>query len=151
MRPLITAILVAALAPAAPVPKDAKKADDKDLLLGTWKTVTENGKDGSGVITHTWEFGKDDHLSQQYGGNGGKLGPQEGVSNWTWKLDTTVTPKKLTWVSTKDPLDKWESAYELDGDTLRVVIVYKGTPWPEKVAAGKGLYLYELKRDTPKK
>src|SRR5207244_3337849 len=37
MRPLLAITLLATLAPAAPVPKALKKADDKSGIVGIWK------------------------------------------------------------------------------------------------------------------
>ncbi len=142
MRPLVVVCLLAGIAPAAPVPKAVKKRDDKSLLLGTWKTTSEQGKTGAAIWTHTYLFEDTGHLQQWFG-------PKES-SNWEWAIDPEQTPKKMTWVNKRDGKNAYDCTYELDGDTLRLNYVGAGQPLPKGVGPKAGGYAVEMTRDTSK-
>lgn len=143
MRSLLVAVVLTALAPAAPVPKAVKKVDDKTLLLGTWKTTSENGKKGKDIWTHTYHFTADGHLRQEFG-------PKD-ESNWDWAIDPDQTPKRMTWVNRKDAKTAYDCTYELDGDTLRLNYVSAKSPLPKGVGPNAGGYAVEMTRDTTTK
>jgi uncharacterized protein (TIGR03067 family) len=138
MRPLLAVALLAALAPAAPVPRSLKKADDKTLLLGTWKTTSEAGKTGKDIWTHTYHFHPDGHLRQEFG--------PVSESNWDWAIDPEQTPKRMTWVNRKDPANAYDCVYELDGDTLRLNYVGAKQTLPKAVGPQGGGYAIEMTR-----
>ncbi len=141
MRPLLIIALLVGVAPAAPVPKAVKKADDKTLLLGSWKVseVTANGKPAT-VSYHTFVFTEDGKLTLLSGAE--KTGPQ-----WTWTIDPSATPRAMKW-ATGNP---WDCVYDLDGDSLKLGLLNKGASVPATVEPGDGMTLYVMTRETPSK
>ena len=84
MRPLFALLLVGfGTAAAAPVPKELRKPDDKNLIVGTWKPSDRNG---------CWfRFAADGTLETWYPLNGNS------PMKWTWTIaDTKATPKRVT-------------------------------------------------------
>jgi uncharacterized protein (TIGR03067 family) len=144
MRPLLALALLVGLAPAAPVPKALKKADDKSLLLGQWKTTSEQGQKGAAIWTHTYLFEESGQLKQWYG-------PKNDCSHWDWAIDPDQSPKKMTWVNRQNPQNAFDCTYELDGDTLRLNYVGAKQPLPKGVGPKAGGYAIEMTRDTTTK
>ena len=142
MRPflfgLVTLLAVAALAPAAPVPKGVKKkVNDAERLVGTWKPV--EGR------TEWFEFTADGGMKAWTTGGSAKSGVP-----YTWTVAPDAEPKRMTWGDTSaDRRPQWECVYELDGDRLRITYARAGGPPPGAVKAGDGLFYCDLVRDTP--
>lgn len=143
MRPLLALAVLIGFASAAPVPKALKKNDDRTLLLGTWKTISEHGKTGKDIWTHTYHFEESGHLQQWFG-------PTD-TSNWDWTIDPEQTPKRMTWVNQKNARNAYDCVYELDGNTLRINYVSVKSPLPKGVGVNSGGYAIEMTRDTSTK
>ncbi len=145
MRPLVALVLLAGLATAAPVPKAVKKQDDKTALIGTWLVtdLTVNGKNNT-VSYNTFTFDTEGKvtLRHQKGEPGG--------SGWTWTIDDTASPRRMQWATQQGRTD-WDLVYEVDGDTLKVGFIGKGSKPPTKVEPCEGLTLYVMSRDTSSK
>jgi uncharacterized protein (TIGR03067 family) len=126
---------------AAPVPKEKGKAD-AELILGTWELVTReaaprgqtNGihrelhREGKAIIIHTSTNRRIDAIY--------KIDPTKSPKEWDWKLGESGA--------------EFLGIYELDGDTLKLAIVSKGTPRPTKMEATPGVSLSTYKRLPPK-
>jgi uncharacterized protein (TIGR03067 family) len=141
MRTLLAVALLAALAPAAPVPKALKKkVDDTSAIVGTWRPAP-------GTRGESFRFTADGGMQAWTGGAGG------GESfPYTWVIDPTTDPKRMTWGSSSNPTQvQFECVYELDGDRLR--IAYNGVgKRPAKVDAGvNGVHFCDLVRDPAAK
>jgi uncharacterized protein (TIGR03067 family) len=143
MRPLLAFALLVGLAPAAPVPKALKKADDKSLLLGQWKTTSEAGNTGKVIWTHTYQFEDTGRLKQRFG--------EDGLSEWDWTIDPEPTPKRMRWVNRSDAKVAFDGVYELDGDTLRINYVSANSPLPRGLGLTADGYAVEMTRDTTRK
>lgn len=139
MRTLLAVALLVGLAPAAPVPKGLKKkVNDAEAIVGIWMH-------SSGTRDENFEFTPDGKM-RAWMGNGGPGGTTFGYS---WTLDPTATPKRMTWGGANDPKPQWECVYELDGDTLRICYIASGQPVPTAVAREmKGGFYCDLRRDT---
>lgn len=138
MRFALALLLTAGPVVAAPVPKDFKKPDDRQLLVGAWKPA-DNG-------TAHFEFRADGTMRTWHSRNVGN--PLE----WTWtNLDPQAMPKRVTLTRTEGS-GIYDCYYELTGDTLKVAfIVDKTLPVPGKLEPGRGLSFYLLTRDAPPK
>ena len=143
MRHLFALLLLVGLASAAPVPKTLKKADDKTLVMGKWRTTSESGKTGKDIWTHTYHFDDTGHLQQWFG-------PTDS-SNWDWAVDPDQSPKRMTWVDRKNSSNAFDCTYELDGDTLRINCVAAKQPLPKGVGPKAGGHAIEMTRDTSAK
>jgi hypothetical protein len=143
MRPLLAVALLAALAPAAPVPKSLKKADDASRIVGTWKPTDKES---------AWfQFNDDRTLKTWHGAEGGAA---HSHMDWKWALDpdTSHSPRKVRLTRVPDSENGYDCLYELDGDTLRLVLLLSpGVPPPKKVEAGPNLQLHQTARHTPAK
>ncbi len=135
MRHLLALALLAGFATAAPVPKALKPKADAELIVGTWMPANSG--------TCWYQFNADGTLKTWHGPN--KRSPLD----WTYTLDTTVTPKRVLLTGKADQ-KSFECVYELDGDGLKIAFVL-GAKDPKKVEAGPGLQLYEQTRDTSAK
>jgi uncharacterized protein (TIGR03067 family) len=136
MRPLFALVLLATLAPAAPVPKALKRADDRQLILGRWMPVEGQ--------TQWYQFNPDGTLSTWYA-RGEAPEPQ-----YRFTLDPTVSPKRITWIGAKSGKVEWEGLYELDGDTLKVA--YSPAPnVPQGFAPEQAQKVIQQTRDTSAK
>lgn len=139
MRPLLTLALLVGVAAAAPVPKELKKKGDVDLIVGTWKPA--QGR------TEWFEFTVDGGMKAWNTGGSAATGVP-----YTWSLDPTATPKRMTWCSAGQTKPSFECVYDLDGDTLRISYVSAGNKLPTEVAATGGhVFFCDLRRDTSSK
>lgn len=137
MRPLVAVVLVAALAPAAPVPKAVKKKDDKELIVGTWKPANKG--------TCWFQFNADGTLKTWHDPNA------HSPLDWTWAIEETDRlPKRIKLTRAGGGNESYVCIYELDGDGLKIAFIV-GAKDPQKVEAGPGLQLYEQTRDTSNK
>lgn len=138
MRPLVAVIVLVSASPAAPVPKSLKKADDATLIVGTWQPV--KGQDG-------WmEFSADGGVKAWNTGETAATGLA-----YTWAIDPTASPKRLTFSSpaTKAPI--WQGVYEVDGSAFRITYVPAGWDLPTEVGPVRGTNFCNLRRhDTAK-
>jgi uncharacterized protein (TIGR03067 family) len=136
MRRLIAVVLLATLAPAAPIPKELKKKDDAARFVGRWKPV--------GTSTMFIEFASDGSMKAWT-----EATTERSAASYTWTVDPTPTPKRMTWYSDGKP--RWEAIYELDSDSLKFLYGSQTAKLSDKVAPD-GTYLFEqLTRDTSAK
>lgn len=144
MRPLFAVALLAAFAPAAPVPKALKKKDDKADIVGTWKvhTLTMNGRK-TDISDVTFVFKADGTAKMFHSG-------EDNRPNWIVTLDPNASPPGMRWVNSGGR-NNWDCVYELCGDTLKVGFISAGAKRPEQVEPGENLTLYEMTRDTSAK
>lgn len=147
MRPLLPVViltLLAGLATAAPVPKAVKKLDDKSAIVGTW-TVTDLTVNSRKVdISYkTFTFDAEGKVTLRYAKDAGN------GSSWTWTIDDSTTPRRMQW-TTQPGRNDWDLVYEVDGDSLKVGFIAKGSKPPTAVEPGDGLTLYIMTRDTTK-
>jgi len=138
MRFAFALLLVAGTLAAAPVPKDFKRADDKELLVGTWKPADTGS-------AH-FRFNPDGTMQTWNGRNAGN------PVDWTWtNLDPKTTPKRVTLTRTVGS-GTYDCIYELNGDGFKLAfIIDKTRPLPDKLAAAPGLSFYDLAREKPAK
>jgi uncharacterized protein (TIGR03067 family) len=137
MRPLLAVALLAALAPAAPVPKPLKKASNAELLVGRWKPVEGQ--------TQWYQFNADGTLRTWYGNDS-----PDGPTQYRVALDPTARPKRITWVGISSGKPEWEGIYELNGDTLKVA--YSPVPnVPDGFGKGQNQASIVQCRDAPAK
>jgi hypothetical protein len=140
MRPLVAALLLVTLAPAAPVPKAVKKKDDKELLVGTWKPVNQDS---------AWfQFAADGTLKTWHG----ETDNPNSQMNWSWALDPEPTPRRVRLTRVPDSHNGYDCLYELDGDTLKFVfLLKKGMDPPKKVEGGPDLQFHQMTKAPPAK
>lgn len=139
MRPLLA--LLVGLAAAAPVPKAVKKKDVAAQLVGRWKP---NGKG-----TCWFEFRDDGTLKTWHTHNGNT----DSALDWTWAIDPDEsTPRRIRLKEDHGRRERYDCAFELDGDALKFAFLHRVKEMPEKLDASvAGLELYDLTRDTPAK
>ena len=124
MRALIATLLSAAIAAAAPVPKELKQ-DDATRLVGEWQTVRSefNGRE---YIKDYLIFTRDtDYL-------------------WKLTLDPTASPKEFQIVMSGNMNIGYSGLYKLDGD--RLTLVCKQNAKPDGFTSENGTYYHELVR-----
>ncbi len=142
--PLSLLALLAGTLAAAPVPKDFKKPDDKAAVLGTWVAHTLDGRAGR-PHTHTFVFEADGKCHTQYGQ--GAVREAHSRSDWTYTLDTTTTPKRMTWVAAgAGGGTTFDCAYEVSSDTFKLAFLTGNNKNPDKLEPTAGLTLYEMTR-----
>lgn len=130
---------------AAPVPKAVKKKADAQLILGKWQGGVVAAGQGQGpAASHLFRFGDD-----------GKCGiintPGNSRENGAeYELHPDKSPRQMTWWNGPERTE-WRCVYELDGDTLKVAFVHKGTDLPADTSPRAGVTVYELKRLTDDK
>ena len=134
MRPLLAVALLAALAPAAPVPKALKKADS-ELLVGRWVPT--------GTSRSFFEFHADGTMRCWTEGN------EKNAPAYTWVTNSEATPKRMTWSMNGKP--KWEAVYELDGDSLKFLYAHHPAKLPSAVKPDPEGNFEQLTRDTSAK
>jgi uncharacterized protein (TIGR03067 family) len=138
MRPLALLIvaLLAGVTPAAPVPKDLKRGEG-ERVVGTWKPAEGKTEwfrfDADGTLT-AWDATRPNT-----------------PSSYTYALDLTATPRRMTWTVKGEKEPYFRCVYELDGDTLRLRYVSAGADWPAKADAACGPYFCEQTRDRTAK
>lgn len=137
MRPLLALALLAAVAPAAPVPKSLKKPVLADQLAGTWKP--------NGTGSAWFQFNPDGTLKTWHANGNARNSEMQ----WTWAIDPeSSTPQRLKLTRTSEPRQTLDCALELDGDSLTFAFLTGGKTLPAKLAAGQGLELYHLARTS---
>ncbi len=138
MRSLLSVVtfLLAATVIAAPVPKAVKKTDDANRLIGTWKPAAGE------LVWH--RFDADGTLTLWRAEN------PDATYGYSWKLDSTATPKRLVMKGVRNSDRTYECVYELSGDGLKYTTGQTGV-FPDTVAPGRGHVYYEMTRDTAAK
>ncbi len=141
MRFAVLSVLVVGSVVAAPVPKELRKTDDAKAVLGTWKAhaLSVNGRPEQVIATHTFRL-EPDGRSHTLFGDGQR-------SDWTYTLDPTTTPKRMTWVGAGTGNNvTFQCVFEVSGDTMKLGFIGNGKTAPAKVEPGPDLTLYEMKR-----
>jgi uncharacterized protein (TIGR03067 family) len=139
-RSIAPLALLALLVPplvAAPVPKAVKVKGDAERIVGTW--APDGGK------AEWYRFDADGTMSAWVADH------PNAPNAYTYTLDPTATPKRMTWTVKGEKAPYYHCVYELDGDRLKVVYVDSGKPWPAKVEAASGPYFIDQTRDTSAK
>lgn len=105
MRPLLAIALLATLAPAAPVPKALKKADDKSGLVGTWKP--DKGSEW-------FQFDAEGGMKAWTTNNAGSPVP------YTYAIEPNPDGQewRMIWTSKGQPKPSYQVAFVVDGDRL---------------------------------
>jgi uncharacterized protein (TIGR03067 family) len=140
---LLVAVAVTLPLSAAPVPKAVKKKADAQAILGRW----QGGLAGNGrgdTTTHVFRFGDDRTCGITNTPGGGRESGAE------YELHPDRSPRQMTWWNGSERTE-WRCVYELDGDTLKVAFVHKGTDLPADTSPRAGVTVYELKRLTDDK
>ncbi len=139
IRALALLLLLATVpAWAAPVPKELKRNDDARNILGTWQMVHHSMGGGPPTPQSVkWRLEPD--------GKATILNLNEIAV--TYKLHPGTSPKGFDW---NWPTSSYPGLYELDGDTLKVVILQQnGTARPTKLEPGPKVIYCEFKRLAP--
>lgn len=138
MLPLLLA--VAAVAPAAPVPRELRQTDNS-RLVGTWEMTAatfDNDNYPSGVGTK-WTLDAD--------GGAVRDRPNLGVSTAKYTLD----PVNKTFVWNTVEGYEFRGVYELTGTSFRVTMAQMEATIPTKVGPAPSAYCFEFKRvEKPK-
>ena len=137
MRTAFVLLVAAGSLVAAPVPKDFRKAADKESLVGAWKS-----SDG----TKQWYEFKGDGTMKTWN----ELREEQAVP-YLWTIDPTATPKRMT-LTRAVGSGTYDCLYDLTGDGLKLAFILDKTrPLPDKLAAAPGLSFYDLAREKPAK
>jgi uncharacterized protein (TIGR03067 family) len=131
-------LIAGALALAAPVPKELKKAGDETTVLGAWESVVADYSLKPGAAGAVFRFAAE--------GKGG-VTPPPGMGNEisaTYTIDPTANPKRFEW-KLGGAGTASVATYELDGDTLKLAFGEAGKQ-PAAAAPAQGVSYYELKR-----
>ena len=134
LRSLVILLFAAPLAFAAPVPKELKRGDET-RILGTWDMVAHSMRGGPPTPqTVKWRL--------EPGGQAFILNPTEIAIGY--KLHGGSFPKGFDW---NWPGSSHLGLYELDGDTLKVVIASTGgSARPTELKPGLDVIYCEFKR-----
>ena len=134
IRCLLLLLVTTPLALAAPVPKELKKTDAQ-AILGTWDMVSHSHNGGpAGPQTVKWRLEPE--------GKAFIMNPSDTAI--AFKLHPELTPKGFDW---QWPNSMHLGLYELDGDTLKVVITAgNSTERPTELKPGPNVIYCEFKR-----
>ena len=134
MRFLWLVVYATPLAFAAPVPKELKKTDDS-AILGTWDMVVHSNNGGQGGPQPVkWRLEPE--------GKAFIMNPNDTPIGF--KLHPEMSPKGFDW---KWPNTLHMGLYELNGDTLKVVISSgASTERPTELKPGPNVIYCEFKR-----
>ena len=137
LRSFAFLLLVAPLASAAPVPKELKRTDER-AILGTWDMAVHSSDGGPATPqTVKWRLESD--------GKAFIMNPADTAI--VYKLHPGLSPKGFDW---QWPNSLHLGLYELDGDTLKVVITSGASGVrPTELMPAKGMIYCEFKRMTP--
>jgi uncharacterized protein (TIGR03067 family) len=119
-----------------PTTQSGAAADDKALLLGSWKIVADEGKDATDKLV----FEKERYTL--------------GVLQGPYRIDSTQSPKHLDLASTGGLEVPFRAIYELDGNKLRIsMTTTAGQPrpaaFPAERTASTDLIVCERIKATP--
>lgn len=141
MRPFLVALLLVVPA-AAPVPKAVKKPDAKDLLVGAWRLHRLDGRPDPNQYTYT--FTAD--------GKASALAAGGAYVEWTYTLDLSASPPRITFTDQDNPRISWVWAYELTSDrTLKCAYAQGGRPLPDTFDPAENVVVREFIRDLTAK
>jgi len=128
MRATLALLLLAAVSPAAPVPKDfAKKRPDAEVFVGAWDTVVAE-RAGRPTGKACWTF--DAEL---------KMVSAPSNSEWAITLDPTKSPKEID-------IGHYKGIYQFDGADIK--IAFASGQRPTDFDPKPGVY-YNLLRRVP--
>src|SRR4051794_32047131 len=115
-NPVLTFLMVGALAVAAPVPKSLKLATppDRERLLGAWEVYDSEATIGKGTST-VWTFTE------------GKMHSNSGNTDWHITLDPEQSPKHFTLENVRGG-GKYLGIYEFDGEKLKILYGSQNRP-----------------------
>jgi len=137
LRSLALLLLACPLALAAPVPKELKRTDAQ-AILGTWNMVKHSNNGAEPTPQNIkWRLEAD--------GKASIMNP--GDTAIGYKLHPELSPKGFDW---QWPGSLYMGLYELDGDTLKVVITAgASTVRPTELKPAQGIIYCEFKRVNP--
>lgn len=142
MRSLLVALLLVAPAAAAPVPKAVKKTDPKELFVGSWRLHRLDGQPDPNQYTYT--FTGD--------GKATALAAGGAYSEWTYTLDPSATPPRITFTDKDNPRISWVWVYEMTSDrTLKCAYAQGGRPTPDNSDPAENVVVREFIRDLTAK
>jgi hypothetical protein len=116
MRPLVALALLAAVAPAAPVPNALKDKDETAKLIGRWKPDK-----GSEWFEFTAEGGM----------KAWSTGSEASAAQYTFELDTDADARgwRMTWSQKGQAKPTYYAVYVVDGDRLHLSYTsFQGKP-----------------------
>ena len=121
MRLLLALLFGSTLLFAAPVPKDKKKTDDAEAILGKWEFDKFDAGGAMAPLDEflkgmVFEFKKDGKLTIS-----APAKQKQPAEEGEFKLDDTAKPKELD-ITVKKQEGTMKGLYELDGDTLKLCI-----------------------------
>ncbi len=139
MRVLALLLILPALSSAAPVPKETKGADKLD---GLWEltTLQYHGQASSIPQGMKWKIEGEKVTVNLTGQNAGAA-----PATYTIKLDPAAKSRTLDW---HNELDKTThpAIYEVEGDSLKLLMATAGNERPKILKAGDKAVLYTFKR-----
>jgi uncharacterized protein (TIGR03067 family) len=145
------ALLVAAAAVAAPVPKEVKKKEVK--LDGRWEVVEyhSNGNKVNSAFTITWVIdGQNLTIERSNPKGGGALGRPVGITYSLVKPDggsANALDYTYTYTNNANPPRIMPGVFEQDGDTLKFCwTITPSGERPAKCEPAQGTILYVFKR-----
>ncbi len=135
---LASILLTASSALAAPVPKEVLKSDK---LEGLWEiTLMELLGQPRVGPKQRWRFGGDSIVVEQIVPNAAaRIRPAIVI-----KVDPAASPKALDY-NLKGPLPRL-AIYEVDGDTLKILMATQRTERPKEMKPDDSTVLYVFKR-----
>jgi uncharacterized protein (TIGR03067 family) len=137
---MFSALVLAPLALAAPVPKALKRADAA-AIVGEWEVTaaTYGGDDYPSAVGTKWTL-KDD-------GTAVRDRPNQGLATAKFEIDPKADPKAFDWHTGEG--FTFLGVYELDGDTFKVCLRADAAR-PTKLTDTRGSYVFEFKRREKK-
>lgn len=144
MWKLVLALGVGSAVSAAPVPKELRKAEDKDRIVGTWTMTACNvgGRETPGSW-RTLTLDADGLVRALY--DGGKV-----AFEYATTLDPTAAPKRMPFRDKGGSDVRYECVYALAADRLTVVVPHDNKRVPMSIDPGPRVTVYEFKRADSK-
>jgi uncharacterized protein (TIGR03067 family) len=142
--PAVVGLLAVAAVTAAPLPKELKKKDDKERIVGTWvlKRANVNGTEEPNYFWHSMTFDDKGGLRFKY-----KDGPDQTA---TYELDATARPKRMTSRFGDGKGHTQVAPYEFRDGRLVMAIPNGGRKELASVEPGPGVIVLEYERVEPK-
>ncbi len=137
MRTLIAGLLCAALAAAAPVPKELKKDDAARMIGEWWECQHEATQHPEPDRARRFTIEKNGALAI-------RQNAEAVPTDYMIVLDPTTTPPSFVLSNASGKI--FNATYRLEGDTLRFVLTGLGQPLLKEAKHGAGGIYYELKR-----
>ena len=151
MRLLLALLFGTTLLLAAPVPKDKKKTDDAEAILGSWAGETFDdagafkGPSKEQFQKLRYVFKKDTEFKMLTG--------REDEFQGSFKMNKTTDPKSID-IELKNPVEqKFLGLYELDGESLKICYTIRAEKKrPKELKAIQGeTYVMTFKRVVEEK